>query len=302
MIQIKDICYDYGYTHAGVFHADDVFATALLRLIDPAFPIIRGYDPHGVDPAEGTALIYDIGEGQFDHHQSDHEIRPSGVPYASFGLLWRELYPQLGLNEKQGKHMDNVFVSIIDLTDNTNKTDTISSLIAGLNPKWDNQTVYEFDSQFWKAVDIATPLLWGQINQELANARAAEAVLDIYKEKPDVVITLPQYIPYNILARTQVYAVIYPSPRGGWAVAAVKDTHGRHKWLFPEELRMGNAAQGLLPGLQFCHTAGFMAVFDTEQQAVEHSKKLVEAYMAEQLKKVLNAPTPESLIFLNHGG
>lgn len=290
MICIKNKTYVYGYTHAGVFHADDVFATALLKLIDPNFRIVRGYEP----PTHPEALIYDIGEGEFDHHQANCEVRPSGVRYASFGLLWRELYPQLGLTDRQGKHLDNIFVSIIDNTDNTTKKDTVSSLIAGLNPKWDDQSDTKFDHQFNVAVDIAITMLQGQINQELSNARAAKEVMDVYEKSPSLVITFPQYIPYGILGNTLAHAVIYPSPRGGWAAASVNDFHGKRKWLFPEHLRLGAAANGLEPGLQFCHTGGFLAMFDTKEHAEECTKRLVKADMFEKIKQDLgNPPEPE---------
>ena len=47
-----------GFTHAGKFHADDVFATALLQIIRPDIKITRGF----VVPDEfvvGYGLDYD---------------------------------------------------------------------------------------------------------------------------------------------------------------------------------------------------------------------------------------------------
>ena len=39
---------DKGFTHAGRFHADDVFAAALLRLCNPSIRIQRGFSvPEG---------------------------------------------------------------------------------------------------------------------------------------------------------------------------------------------------------------------------------------------------------------
>lgn len=53
-----------GYTHAGIFHADELFCTALFRILNPEFEVTRGFKPE-----ESTAdVIYDIGGGEFDHH------------------------------------------------------------------------------------------------------------------------------------------------------------------------------------------------------------------------------------------
>ena len=74
-----------GFTHAGKFHADDVFATALLQIIRPDIRITRGF----VVPDDFDGIVYDIGFGMFDHHQEPREYRANGIPYAAFGLLWR---------------------------------------------------------------------------------------------------------------------------------------------------------------------------------------------------------------------
>ena len=75
-----------GFTHAGKFHADDVFATALLQILRPDIKITRGFVvPDGFD-----GIVYDVGYGMFDHHQEPREYRANGVPYAAFGLLWRD--------------------------------------------------------------------------------------------------------------------------------------------------------------------------------------------------------------------
>ena len=71
-----------GFTHGGKFHADDVFATALLMIVRPDIKVTRGFVvPDGFD-----GIVYDVGCGMFDHHQEPRESRPNGVPYAAFGV------------------------------------------------------------------------------------------------------------------------------------------------------------------------------------------------------------------------
>ena len=64
-----------GFTHAGKFHADDVFATALLQILRPDIKITRGF----VVPDDFDGIVYDIGFGMFDHHQEPREcgLRPA---------------------------------------------------------------------------------------------------------------------------------------------------------------------------------------------------------------------------------
>ena len=51
-----------GFTHAGKFHADDVFATALLQILRPDIKITRGFVvPDGFD-----GIVYDVGYGMLD--------------------------------------------------------------------------------------------------------------------------------------------------------------------------------------------------------------------------------------------
>ena len=54
-----------GFTHAGKFHADDVFATALLQILRPDIKITRGFTV----PDDFDGIVYDIGFGMFDHHE-----------------------------------------------------------------------------------------------------------------------------------------------------------------------------------------------------------------------------------------
>ena len=42
-------------------------------------------------PDDFEGVVFDIGRGQYDHHQKNSRIRENGVPYAAFGLLWEAL-------------------------------------------------------------------------------------------------------------------------------------------------------------------------------------------------------------------
>ena len=64
-------------THSGVFHADDVFATAFLDLYFSNISVIR-LDSVPLD-IDNDVIIYDIGKGKFDHHRKDAIVRENGM-------------------------------------------------------------------------------------------------------------------------------------------------------------------------------------------------------------------------------
>ena len=81
-------------THSGNFHADDVFSIAALKNIFPTFTLIR---TRNLDVIAKADLVIDVGgeydpeAGRFDHHQRGGAgARDNGIPYSSFGLIWKK--------------------------------------------------------------------------------------------------------------------------------------------------------------------------------------------------------------------
>ena len=163
-----------GFTHAGKFHADDVFATALLQILRPDIKITRGFTV----PDDFDGIVYDIGFGMFDHHQEPREYRANGVPYAAFGLLWRVLGPGL-VGERQARLIDENFIQPLDLNDNTGEQNSLCDAIGFFNPVWDSKE--DQDSCFFKAVAVAKQILENQIDSANAVNRADEKVQQAYR-------------------------------------------------------------------------------------------------------------------------
>ena len=206
-----------GFTHAGKFHADDVFATALLQILRPDIKITRGF----VVPDDFDGIVYDIGFGMFDHHQEPRETRPNGIPYAAFGLLWRVLGPGL-VGERQARLIDENFIQPLDLNDNTGEQNSLCDAIGFFNPVWDSKE--DQDACFFKAVAVAKQILENQIESANAVNRADEKVQQAYKNSRDGIVVLPCYLPWkNGLYKTDALFVIYPSQRGGWSAQCVTD-------------------------------------------------------------------------------
>ena len=158
-----------GFTHAGKFHADDVFATALLQILRPDIKITRGFTV----PDDFDGIVYDIGFGMFDHHQEPRETRPNGIPYAAFGLLWQVLGPGL-VGERQARLIDENFIQPLDLNDNTGEQNSLCDAIGFFNPVWDSKE--DQDACFFKAVAVAKQILENQIESANAVNRADEKV------------------------------------------------------------------------------------------------------------------------------
>ena len=58
-----------GITHNGKLHADEVFATAFLELYLENVRVFRTSSIDGLE-IKDDVLVYDVGRGKFDHHQS----------------------------------------------------------------------------------------------------------------------------------------------------------------------------------------------------------------------------------------
>ena len=60
------------YTHDGLFHADDVFAAALLSLMAEEIHVTRGSDLD-LPADDGSWTILDLGGGELDHRTPDNQ-------------------------------------------------------------------------------------------------------------------------------------------------------------------------------------------------------------------------------------
>ena len=144
------------YTHSGGMHADDVLSTALINKVCDKEgierPVVhRIFDKNQAIEMGAENIVYDIGMGEFDHHQKDNEVRDDGTPYASFGKIFEVVGQELF-----GEYADQLnerFVKEIDLCDNTEKNNPYSMMISGMNPNWNES--FSLNEAFDNAVRIA---------------------------------------------------------------------------------------------------------------------------------------------------
>ena len=276
----------YGFTHGSVFHADDVFATALLQMLNPDIQIGR---VNKVTPEmlSENCIVFDIGEGKYDHHQVDKEFRPmsdgyyfdkegrlSAIPYCSFGLLWRDFGRQLCVSEKAWAKVDRTLVLPIDKADNGVAPNTLSSIIGNMNPLWNEpQTEAARYGKFYEALTFATVVLKRAIVKANSEAKAEELVLNS-KVVDGAILVLDQYLPWQDVVIEQMPDIlfcVFPSARGGYNVQTVPDAPGSFngRKLFPAEW----CGHPLVDeGMTFCHTGNFLLATETLEQAIHFAQ------------------------------
>ena len=268
------------FTHSGKFHADDVFSAALLLYLNPEIMITRGNRV----PEDFDGIVFDIGRGQYDHHQKDSRIRENGIPYAAFGLLWEELGADI-LGEDLAQRFDEAFVQPLDNNDNTGEKNELATLIGNFNPTWDAEG--SNDEAFFQAVSVAGMILENKFERFRGNERADKRVEEIYahheqavhdreKHRDDArILILPEFVPcQKFLSETEIAFVIFPSNRGGYCIQPQKKEYSmNYKCSFPVEwLGLENEELAVATGLKsagFCHKGGFLMTTGELADAVQ---------------------------------
>ncbi len=287
-------------THASKFHADEVFATALLLKLYSDSIICRVNEVPST--YNGNALIYDIGFGKYDHHMKDFDLRhDSGVKYASFGLLFKEY----GLRYLESIDKDNALTAYImiehDLVEGVDAVDNgefplvtapynykgIESLINDYNVCWDEHI--DNDIQFLKVVDIISSYFDRVVEHTFAKIRAKQHVDKAILNSANHIMILDEYMPFKDIVLSSdleqakdILFAITPSNRGGFNVHTIprdKSTHETRmdlpkEWggLIDKELQEVSG----VPTATFCHKELFLAVTSTLEDAILMANKAIE--------------------------
>lgn len=284
-------------THSGSFHADDVLAAASLRLVNPALPILRTRDQEQLDAADilfDVGRVFDPATCRFDHHQLEYkEARENGIPYSSFGLVWRELGAELCESAAAASRVDRWLVQGVDAMDCgiTLSKETlpvtlmsISTVLGGFNPGWQDITSTEARNEaFERAVSLATAVLQNTIRDANGFEKARAAVAQGTLLEAGRVLVLEHDVPWKdaVLGSNEYDHLLYvisPDAQVKWHVTAVPDRAGSFNnrkslplaWagLDGEEL---DAVIGM-PGCVFCHRGRFVAGHRTKEGAIEMAR------------------------------
>ena len=271
-----------GITHIGVFHADDVFAAAFLRCIDPKIEIKRQRiaSPEFARYPDDT-IIFDVGGGEFDHHTKEtqewRDPENQRYPYASFGKIVRAFWPYLFDDERVMKAFDAMLVVGIDSHDcGTFGTvpNTLAMAISAFNPNWNENL--SANEAFEDAVAMAKVVIKNFIRKAKAMVESEDKVAAaLNQRKPgERFIVLDHYVNYNAyLKNAPVDWVIYPSLRGGFQLYSVM-RNGVNADLLPEDYLSELRSR---TDTLFVHPAGFTATFTSLVAAIRAARERSDA-------------------------
>ncbi len=256
-------------THDTTFHADDVFAVAMLGMVNPNFELIRTRDSEilAAGMADPLAVVLDVGGVynpqmlNFDHHQ-DVELMSAA------GLIFEHFKSDICPEEAQPFFAE--FVRAIDLID-TNRGNiyatwdllptgfrNVSSIIGGFN-----RDVTDAQSQFnrfGQALVFACVIIGNEIFAAQAKA-TFEAEYAQREVLPNNVAVFNTFFRNWKEKKDHVFAVMPHA--NGWQIQSRDTTIDK----VPERIAD-------LPGFVFRHGSGFMAVVKDREVAVEFARIL----------------------------
>lgn len=299
-------------THSGQFHADDIFSTALLNVYfrhkDKTIKVkckrsIKKEDIEIADIVYDIGLVYDPKKLRFDHHQNDTElVRSNGIPYAAFGLVFKNFGPEfitLISGEKNKKVIGEIFETIekklvmhIDAMDNG--TSTYKQVFKGVDiTTIDNyfqmckfasgiDDIKRIDKKFFELVKFSESIVLN-ITQYAAHLQSEKALaIKAYnKAKDKRIIICDRFYSFNFNAFPEPLLAIYPDLRNNWSAKNVQTGEDLYeaRFYFPESWR-GLVDTELekvsgVKGAKFCHKSGFLCVNETKEGLL----KMVEVAM-----------------------
>lgn len=291
----------YGCTHWGKFHADEVFASIILELYYGELYILRVKDvPDKLPP---NVIVYDIGYGEFDHHQyGGNGIRSNGVPYASAGLIWKKFGPSIIRRtrtrepELVWEWIDRELIQSIDAIDcgampktiYPTKPYTVSTVIGNFNPPWNSNM--DANRAFIEACNFARIIFNNVLSHALGKAESKDIVDKAIEDSQNHIMVLPEHVPWQEWffnspnEKTQnIWFVVYPSNRGGYNFQCIpsKAGEGDQRKAVPKAWR-GISADALrrvtgVSDATFVHSAGFLGGAESFEGAMKMATMLSSA-------------------------
>ena len=279
-------------THSGEFHADDVFAVAILSFLKE-IKLTRTRDI-GV-PNDDTIIVdvggrYD-GKRYFDHHQR-LITRKNGGNFASAGLIWMHYGKEiLEKNNSQFKNkvfevVDNELMSKIDAHDNGEGECEISELISEFNPNIVEE-LSSYDGCFIEAVMFARKIIENKIKTVENKNREYEEIKKEMEITKGNTVFLKKYYPNwceNILEideKHKIDYIVYPYIDGSVHIVCIppdKKNRFLQRKAMPKEWA-GLSGKELehetgIKGSIFCHLKRFFMAVNSKEPAIKVIDKM----------------------------
>ncbi|PVV05161.1 hypothetical protein BB560_000319 [Smittium megazygosporum] len=329
-------------THNGSFHADEALAIYILRQL-PEYSkseIVRTRDPATLSECDivvDVGGVYDHASKRYDHHQRGFTETFSPdfkTKLSSAGLIYKH-YGQQAMSQLLGWNLESqssklellhnkLYKSLIEGLDgidngvNQYPTDiepayeestSISSIISGLNPWW-NEPVQDFDAKFKIAVEKIGQVFSDKVAYYgKAWIPARDIVEKAFKSRFDIhpsghIIVLDEYCPYeqhlfdlekahsaadkptncenvkNYTSNQVIYA-IFQDTNGGYRVRAISVRPGSFESRLPLPAQwcgLRDEELSKVSGIDDCvfvHATGFIGGNKTKAGAIEMASKSI---------------------------
>jgi len=286
-------------THSSGFHTDDVFAVATLLLVlekDHEVTVTRSRDMEVIEKGDyvvDVGGIYNPDTNRFDHHQEGGAgQRDNGIPYASFGLVWKEYGKKLCGNDIIAYKIDTMMVQPIDFIDvDKNGLKLLETGVKNLypdlhpfdiglirlvfTPTW-KEDLSGLDDRFLHLAQYAKELIQRTILYLNDNLEGESVVLEDFnssENKKIVILSNGRYPWDETLSKTPepIYAVYENITAGTWSLKCVRNSMFSYESRKNLPIAWAGKRNGELEkitgvkGAVFCHNNLFMAVAKTKE-------------------------------------
>ena len=223
-------------THSGKFHVDDILSTVFLSKLNKKIILMRVPTIKNINVE--NKIVYDIGFGEFDHHQKDNnKKRKNGIYYSSIGLLWnkfgKKYLKSLKVRniDKTFQYIDEELIQYIDAADNLQieylENKILPDFIKLCNPEW-NENISE-DVAFINALKLADKFWNIYIKHSIAEVEAIDIVLNKINQSKECYILFESEIPYKKAIKFynghKVKYIIFKSRRVGYEIRILKNDY-----------------------------------------------------------------------------
>lgn len=292
-------------THSGNFHTDEIFACAAISILnDGNIEVVRSRDPEVWATGDYVVDVGGVDDpqiGRFDHHQEGGAgTRPNGVPYSSFGLVWREYGEILCGDAVSAQRIDEKMVQPIDAADcGIDSFQLINKkvfpyllhhVVMSFRPtwkEWQNSSL-AYDEGFMNALEMAKAVLKREIIMARhfeEGARFAEAIYE--KSENKEIIVMDDHYPWaEVLNRfpEPIFVVKPDKISGRWNVRTIRFHHESFKARkdFPKAWagKSGDdfARISGVPDAIFCHNTGtYIVVAGSKEGALKLAQIALDA-------------------------
>lgn len=277
--------------HDGHFHADDVFAVAILTLaLKQDLKIIRTRDADKIKAADyalDIGLEYDPANNRFDHHQTGSPERENGIPYASAGLVWKEYGARICQSAEAADILDKKIIQNVDATDNG--LDIYRAVFSDTQPYLFIDYIYDLNltwaeerdgvrSRFEQAVRAVKEMLVGEVKRVRDYLESKKIIEEIYRQSPDkrIIVLTGDYNWRRILENyPEPLCVVRQIKEGGmWHVSCVpvRGEKFNNRLSFPDSWGGKNSDELVnITGVSdavFCHKKLFMCSANSKDGAI----------------------------------